>query len=454
MIHMPSIALIETIILALVAGLSLLVGGLVLAIVIRKYRGRNSQANPQPGSDTTTSRSSNPGIGLLLSGLAVLLVALLTLPLIGVASGILIITPVKSTRTDHQGPAPVLHVASMPTPIGTPLAATPNPTPGPTSKPGTGSVEAPPPETTLLSITPDDDFLFVTLPGIASLVVLAGAVILYIAIERWQGNEPRLKAAGETRGARGSGLAVALVALAALAVLSIFSMLALDFSIWTFIWLVIIFAVCSILIGLLLLVVPRLLQRRQGKKPELWEEGLVDDPGDDWVRTARLRYALLAITIWFALSVYLVLDVGFAVSVYWQVAAIYTAFWVLIGALLLVGSPKREKLLILGLFVVVLFSIRPVDWNSRKPFLKDLYHVKEGMTVEQVEQIMDSYLEGTGWPARPLGLPAGEEAVETEGLALPDRLVYRHTNEGWGDSDWGEIRFEEGRVVEIRFLPD
>jgi hypothetical protein len=33
-------------------------------------------------------------------------------------------------------------------------------------------------------------------------------------------------------------------------------------------------------------------------------------------------------------------------------------------------------------------------------------------------------------------------------------MVYRHTSEGWGDSDWGEIHFEEGRVVEIRFLPD
>jgi hypothetical protein len=39
-------------------------------------------------------------------------------------------------------------------------------------------------------------------------------------------------------------------------------------------------------------------------------------------------------------------------------------------------------------------------------------------------------------------------------MAQPDRLVYRHTDEGWGDSDWGEIYLENGRVVEIQFLPD
>ncbi len=175
---------------------------------------------------------------------------------------------------------------------------------------------------------------------------------------------------------------------------------------------------------------------------------------DEWARTAKLRYALLALAIWFALSILLVLDVGFAVSVYLQFLAIYTAFWVLMGALLLVGSPRREKLLILGLLVLVLFSIRFVDWNSRKPFLKDFYRVREGMTVEQVEQIMGSYMGGTCCPAHPLGLPDGKQTAETEELAVPDRAVYRHTNEGWGNSDWGEITFEKGQVVKIEFLPD
>jgi hypothetical protein len=452
MIPMPSIALIEIIILAIVAGLPLLVGGLVLAIVVKRQRDRRTQADPQPGSGTTTPRSSNSGKWFLLLGI-LLLGILLALPLVVVAGGMLFVIPARSVRTTQQGPAPLVQVVAMPTPVETLLVATPNYTAQPNSESDIGSVESSPPEATSLSITPDDDLLFVTLPGIAGLAVLVGVVSLAIVLKRRQGSDPRLKTVGEARGGKGSKLAAALVALAALAALSTFVILALDFSIWTFIWSVIIFAVCSIVVGLLLLV-PRLLRRRQGKDSRLWDQGIVDDTGDDWAQTAKLRYALLAIAIWFALSIYLVLDVGFAVSVYWQVAAIYAAFWVLIGALLLVGSPSREKLLILGLLVVALFSIRFVDWNSRKPFLKDLYRVKQGMTVGQVEQIMGSFMGGTCSPAPPLGSPAGESAAEPEEPALPDRAVYRHTDEGWGDSDWGEIRFENGQVVEIRFLPD
>jgi hypothetical protein len=76
------------------------------------------------------------------------------------------------------------------------------------------------------------------------------------------------------------------------------------------------------------------------------------------------------------------------------------------------------------------------------------------MTVEQVQQIMGDYMGGTCQPDNPFGLPTGESAAETEELALPGRAVYRHTNEGWGDSDWGEITFDKGRVVRIQFLPD
>ena len=74
--------------------------------------------------------------------------------------------------------------------------------------------------------------------------------------------------------------------------------------------------------------------------------------------------------------------------------------------------------------------------------------------LARVQQIMGDYMGGTCQPDNPFGLPTGESAAETEELALSGRAVYRHTNEGWGDSDWGEITFEKGRVVRIQFLPD
>jgi hypothetical protein len=401
---MPSISLTEIIILAIVAGLLLLVGGLVLAIVIRTRRGRSAQADPQPGPDAATSRSSNPGKWLLLLGLAVLL-AIPLLPLVVAASGILMITPVKSTRIDHQGPAPQVQVVAMPTPMGKSLDATPTNTPRPTEKPGAGPIEAPPPEPASPSITPDDGLLFVALPGIAGLAVLFGLGFIAVVLTRWRRSDPAPSNVRDANRDKRPRWDIAPVG------------------------------------------------RRKSKDTQLRDRGIGADNRDTWARTARLRYAPLVLAIWLALSIYLVLDAVYSVSVYFQFVAIYAIFWVLIGLLLLIGSPRREKLLILGLFVVVLFSTRAVNWNSRKPFLRDLYRVKEGMAVEQVEQIMGQYMRGGYWPSHPLA--SVEEPISgTEEPASPDIMVYRHTSEGWGDSDWGEIRFEEGRVVEIRFLPD
>jgi hypothetical protein len=173
------------------------------------------------------------------------------------------------------------------------------------------------------------------------------------------------------------------------------------------------------------------------------------DNGDKWAKMAKLRYGLLAFAFWLALSVFLILDLGLSVSLYFRFVAIYTAFWVLVGALLLYGRPMRETLLILGLFVMVAFSVRFMDWNSLKPFLKDFYRIKEGMTPAQVEQIMGDYMKGGG---APLGSP--KTKFNERGEIVTGTVTYRHTNEGWGDSDWGVVTFENGRVVQIEFLPD
>jgi hypothetical protein len=173
-----------------------------------------------------------------------------------------------------------------------------------------------------------------------------------------------------------------------------------------------------------------------------------DRKGGRW---GRLRYVFLALALWVALSVFLILDLGLglAVSLYPTFVAVYAAFWVLVGALLLYGRPLREKALILLPFLLVVFSVRFVDWNSRKPFLRNLYSIKEGMTPTQVEQIMGAYMTGGG---RPLDSP--ETKFDERGEMVTGTVTYRHTNEGWGNSDWGVVTFENGRVVEIDFLPD
>ena len=167
------------------------------------------------------------------------------------------------------------------------------------------------------------------------------------------------------------------------------------------------------------------------------------------------RAVLLALAFWIALTLLLILDLGLglAVSVYVTFVAAYAAFWVLVGALLLVRRPMREKVLILAFFVVVVLSVRFIDWNSRKPFLRDFYRINEGMTESQVDQIMDGYMKGYyGGP--PPSLRKHEPQLDEQGKIITGWVTYRHTDEGWGDSDWGEVTFEDGRVVETRFLHD
>jgi hypothetical protein len=178
---------------------------------------------------------------------------------------------------------------------------------------------------------------------------------------------------------------------------------------------------------------------------------LSEDAGGDGGSWARFRYPLLALALWVGLSIYLILDLGLglAVSIYPRFVAIYAAFWVLVGVLLLHGRPTREKVLILALLVVVLFSVRFIDWNSRKPFLRDLHSIREGMTPVQVEQIMGRYMQSGG---RPLASPDTE--VDERGQIVTGTVTYRHTDEGWGDSDWGVVTYKDGRVVKTEFLPD
>jgi hypothetical protein len=62
---------------------------------------------------------------------------------------------------------------------------------------------------------------------------------------------------------------------------------------------------------------------------------------------------------------------------------------------------------------------------------------------------MGRYMKGGG---RPLESPDVE--VDAQGEIVAGTVTYRHTDAGWGDSDWGVIVFEGGRVVQTKFLPD
>ena len=350
----PSIGLLEILLIATAAGLALFVVALIAVLVVARRRKE---------AESLQAGTGKPGIGkwVLVFGL----LFLLALPLCAVVGGIMVVMPVRSSRTVIGGPSPeVVMVEANSTTIPATETMPAVPPSGPAaldpSQPSAGS----------LSLTPGETSFYV-LPGLAGLVVLLGAAIM---------------------------------------------------------------------VGL-----------GRSRSPDAAQ---VEDSGDNGDRPAwltKVKLGFLAFAFWFALSVFLILDVNFAVSVYLEFVVIYGGFWILVGALLLVGRPARDKLLILGLFALLLFSVQFVNWNSRKTFLRSFHRIEVGMSAPQVEQIMLGYMKDYGggspgsWP---------QTQFDDEGAIVNGSVTFRHTREGWGDSDWGVATFEDGRVVETRFLPD
>ena len=74
---------------------------------------------------------------------------------------------------------------------------------------------------------------------------------------------------------------------------------------------------------------------------------------------AKAICALLVLGLMIFLGFYLVLDGVWSVSFSFAFVAVYAAFWVVMGALLLADMPWRQKLVILGLYVVSFLLVWP-----------------------------------------------------------------------------------------------
>jgi hypothetical protein len=148
---------------------------------------------------------------------------------------------------------------------------------------------------------------------------------------------------------------------------------------------------------------------------------------------------LTAGLLFIALAVFILFDLTAAVSVYLPVVVGYSILWLIVTAVLLRRQSRSAQLLVLGLFLAGMAVVSALNWDSRKPFLRDLYRIEPGMTVAQVDQIMAGYLR----------TPASPGQVNQD-----NGITYRHTIAGWGDSDWGVVAFQNNRVSHVEFLPD
>jgi len=169
----------------------------------------------------------------------------------------------------------------------------------------------------------------------------------------------------------------------------------------------------------------------------------------------------------FALAFAAFLEVWGAVCASASLFAGYWLFWTLLLVPFLVRQPSRLKFAIHALLTLSLLVLYLVPWNYRKPFLRDFDKVEIGMTVAEVDAIMGEYMQGTGWRIPPgSASPTGQLTEVSSGITLAtsnspagelvirDSITYRHSNDGAFNSDWGVVKFKNGRVIGKRFMPD
>jgi signal transduction histidine kinase len=180
-----------------------------------------------------------------------------------------------------------------------------------------------------------------------------------------------------------------------------------------------------------------------------------------------MRIALITLAA-IALALFALCEVGIAYPVSWW---LYLCVALAFAAGLIRPVSARSQLARIGALVAVIAVIATlyfVEWTTRKPFLRDLDRIRVGMTEAEVRQIMGRYMEGSGWPAIPgsstnapgtLNIVGSDSQYSTETspsgqMVIRDSLVFRHSNDGAFNSDWGIISLSSGKVVSVEFSPD
>ncbi len=170
------------------------------------------------------------------------------------------------------------------------------------------------------------------------------------------------------------------------------------------------------------------------------------------LETARARPVALALSL--AIGVLAVVVAGFAeILLAMPLPVWFYGVSRLLVILPVVIRPSRLSAFVAVILVVLLSVLHLVPWTSRKPFLGQLNKVQTGMTATQVSAIMAEYTEGTGWPAAP-GTQSPTTTNTSSQLALANSLVFRHSDDGRFNSDWGVVEFKDGRVIRVQFMPD
>ena len=143
-------------------------------------------------------------------------------------------------------------------------------------------------------------------------------------------------------------------------------------------------------------------------------------------------------------AIYLLLDLSAAVSLNPIISGGFALTVLALSLWILDSLPMRQRMALAGVLVSAVFAVRFVDWDGRKPFLRDFNQVQLGMTADQVDEVMAGYIKSTS--------PFVNTSIQGE--IQTGSVSYQHTTEGSGDADIAQVTFAGGRVVARTFYPD
>jgi len=150
------------------------------------------------------------------------------------------------------------------------------------------------------------------------------------------------------------------------------------------------------------------------------------------------------------LIISLLLDPFFPFHAYWWFTIPMCVVVACISTWITAGRKRGQRVKVVSLSVLLVFSMRYWDFNSRKSFLRRFNGLENGDTREEVLQHMEGYRYGQG-----KGFIFARTKQQHPDVAdRVENVCFTHTREGWGNSDWGLVYFVDGKLWDTQFSHD
>ncbi len=141
--------------------------------------------------------------------------------------------------------------------------------------------------------------------------------------------------------------------------------------------------------------------------------------------------------------------------------AMLAAFSSISVLLLLRKRPIWIKVAGMLAYALMVYFAWSTSGNTRRPFLRDLYSIRPGMTVSQVRSKMSRWFEqeskSTAHMDPVTGRSVSRSAMWVGGSGLSNgtgTLIFQHSHSKEFGGDWGMVGFSNGKVVGVTFSPD